>query len=671
MTNPATFVRHVVVPIALLALVLPVAAQNPPSENAPQVFRSRVNFVRVDAYPRRDGRIVEGLTAADFRIKEDGRLQTVETFEFVRHVPGDDRHDPRNKDEADRWVADPERRVLVIYFDLYHTTRASGIELREQVMTTLAKAIGPTDVIALMTNETPLGSLAFTQTLGTLNTEIARYWAGGLLPPDESMSSLVQVQPRNPAEVRLAACGGRDGYGRLLMRFRDIVTFTSLESLIAVVGSLRHERTHVVFLSEGWANPRGGVSPQRLRSIIGGAPMPPGRDVQFGTPPSDVGERRPPTCREQLLRLEAFDHDARFRALFRLANAANVSFHTIDVGGLRTGMNLESGQITLERPVGVKTLLELADNTDGLSTVSSNDITSGLTRVFERTSSYYLLGYYSTNAATDGKYREIEVEVVPRGIGVTARRGYTAVSPRQQQRSDERAASVAVPEPVATALGPLTKWQAAADDEVLGAGTATSTAVTVVAEIGRRSFESGRWRAGASVGVDLVDATGRSQRAEGHIAPGARSALVEIPMSGESRGPWRATIRVSDQAGDVSTRIDVAPAPLSTFGAARLFRRVSAGRALFAPTAAPFFMRTERLRAEWAVAATSRAPTVRLLDRRGQPLAPGAAMLIPPDPPAGVLAVELYIAALSEGDYVLELAVPDGPRELTPFRVVR
>ena len=38
-------------------------------------------------YPSRDGRIVEGLTPADFEVYEDGRLQTIEDLQFIRIEP--------------------------------------------------------------------------------------------------------------------------------------------------------------------------------------------------------------------------------------------------------------------------------------------------------------------------------------------------------------------------------------------------------------------------------------------------------------------------------------------------------------------------------------------------------------------------------------------------------
>ena len=78
----------------LLPLVLPAGAtsrdparqnptvQNPPAGQQP-VFRGGTDVVRVDVYPRRDGRIVTGLTREDFQVFENDAPQAIETFEFV------------------------------------------------------------------------------------------------------------------------------------------------------------------------------------------------------------------------------------------------------------------------------------------------------------------------------------------------------------------------------------------------------------------------------------------------------------------------------------------------------------------------------------------------------------------------------------------------------------
>ena len=56
-----------------------------------------------------------------------------------------------------------------------------------------------------------------------------------------------------------------------------------------------------------------------------------------------------------------------------------------------------------------ETLKTAALNTDGIAMMDSNDINAGLQRVVTDLSSYYLLGYSSTNAKADGRYRTIRV----------------------------------------------------------------------------------------------------------------------------------------------------------------------------------------------------------------------------------------------------------------------
>src|SRR5690606_14988896 len=167
---------------------------------------------------------------------------------------------------------------------------------------------------------------------------------------------------------------------------------------------------------------------------------------QFGRPTADIPAAREPSCAEQLMRLEV-DYEDRFRRLIRQANANNVAFHTIDVGGLRTDGPTAAGPAPADRAFrpNPAVLQELAENTDGIATVNANDVDFGLRRVIDHTASYYLLGYASTNTTRDGEYREIEVRVKQDDVDVTARRGYTAVSDELQRLAAERAVRDAVP----------------------------------------------------------------------------------------------------------------------------------------------------------------------------------------------------------------------------------
>jgi hypothetical protein len=68
----------------------------------------------------------------------------------------------------------------------------------------------------------------------------------------------------------------------------------------------------------------------------------------------------------------------------------------------------------------------LADDSGGLPIVGVNDINSAFDRIVAMSSSYYVLGYYSTNPRRDGRYRKINVTVDRPGARVLNRRGYTA-----------------------------------------------------------------------------------------------------------------------------------------------------------------------------------------------------------------------------------------------------
>ena len=57
--------------------------QDPAQPQPPPKFRVESNFVRVDAYPLRDGKPVFDLKAEEFEVFEDGVAQKIETFEHV------------------------------------------------------------------------------------------------------------------------------------------------------------------------------------------------------------------------------------------------------------------------------------------------------------------------------------------------------------------------------------------------------------------------------------------------------------------------------------------------------------------------------------------------------------------------------------------------------------
>ena len=90
------------------------------------------------------------------------------------------------------------------------------------------------------------------------------------------------------------------------------------------------------------------------------------------------------------------------------------------------------------------TLRVLADNTDGRAIINRNDLATGMKQIIRDSSAYYLLGYNSTQAPTDGKFHEIKVKVKRQGVEVRARKGYWAYTAEDAARDDGAARRGAV-----------------------------------------------------------------------------------------------------------------------------------------------------------------------------------------------------------------------------------
>ena len=101
----------------------PDKPQDPAQQQQPPKFRVESNFVRVDAYPLRDGKPVFDLKAGDFEVFEDGALQKIETFEHVVVRPAgpqSDRVEVSSQRESLQAAANPRNRVFIIFLDTPH-----------------------------------------------------------------------------------------------------------------------------------------------------------------------------------------------------------------------------------------------------------------------------------------------------------------------------------------------------------------------------------------------------------------------------------------------------------------------------------------------------------------------------------------------------------------------
>jgi hypothetical protein len=70
-----------------------------------------------------------------------------------------------------------------------------------------------------------------------------------------------------------------------------------------------------------------------------------------------------------------------------------------------------------------------AENTGGLTITNTNEFESGMTRIFEENSSYYLLGFAPPPGRRPGSLHRLEVRVNRQDVRVRARTGYATPSP--------------------------------------------------------------------------------------------------------------------------------------------------------------------------------------------------------------------------------------------------
>jgi VWFA-related protein len=149
------------------------------------------------------------------------------------------------------------------------------------------------------------------------------------------------------------------------------------------------------------------------------------------------------------------ENQSELRAAVNAAVRSNLAIYTMDMRGLQAlvaggeaqnaslrGVSAYSGQSTLNALnsnfTTQETLVTLASDTGGRAFLDSNDFTKIFKGVQEDTSTYYLLGYHSANAARDGHYRRIVVKSNVPGVKIDYRRGYYAPADYQHATKDDK-----------------------------------------------------------------------------------------------------------------------------------------------------------------------------------------------------------------------------------------
>jgi VWFA-related protein len=604
---------------ALYAVLLAAAAAFQPSSADPVFTPDTVVRIDASAVDAR-GRFVDTLALRDFDLREDGVAQKIETVRLVRAgsapepaaAPAAINSDADEQAEAQR----PGARLFAIYLDEYQVAPGDAAgRIRDALTQFVDRDLGPRDLILVM-------------------------------KPLDSVLTIRLSHDRDAARAAIAAFTGRKGD----YEPRNAYEKNFMATDVAAVDQTRTQVTlsalNALAVHLGW------VSADARKTLI------------------VVSEGVAHGMRRRGLTLPTLD------AVVRSANRYNVAVYPIDPTGENAG-----------EQAAEDALRTLASETDGQAVLTSGDLSPAFVRISADASAYYLLTYHSPKKV-DGHFHEIELRVKRPGVKVRTRQGYWATSVDDLLRAEWLARDAlpkkpVVLEPPRHVSAMIRPWFGVAQ------GDGGKTRVTFVWEPVRTLGDRFR-RVPARIeltalgsddapvfqGPVLPTGAGASDGAEAEplravfdVPPGS----LRLRMSIEDTGLQVIDSDVRQIAiRDLSKGVELGTPEVLRARNARDFREMS-GDPKAAPVAAREFSRTERLLIRvpaYSPDGTRPSVSARLLSRGGQAMR--ALTVQPPTAPDGLYRIDLSLAGLAAGDYLIELAATSAAgeaKDLMTFRV--
>jgi VWFA-related protein len=366
--------RQVAVGIAAAAAVTLSAQQPPPA------FRSEVSYVQVpvrvlDA----NGQFVSGLTQGDFQIREDGKAQAIASFSAVDipFIP------------VDSTISAPEPvSDLILSGD-----SIPQIEGRAYLFVLDDLSAHPDDTLRVRNF-----MHAFVRERLSANDAAAIRIVGG------SRAQNFTADRRLLHQAIDRFIGERDD-GMRPPRVTGEQVVSTIARMVEWLGSIRGRRKALVWVS---SSPLCSLMMEECREPL--------QHALRVTMQSDVS-------------IYLVD-PVGLNAAQRRSNAEHATPNSRydDPGALSNGAAARAAFQDFRTAVrgpfdGAR---YLAEESGGIALVNMNDLAPGLDRMVREISSYYLLGYYSTNARTDGRFRRNQVTVARKDVRVVHRNGYFA-----------------------------------------------------------------------------------------------------------------------------------------------------------------------------------------------------------------------------------------------------
>ncbi|HMD39860.1 MAG TPA: VWA domain-containing protein [Candidatus Acidoferrum sp.] len=430
--------RRKIAAIALASLLLqysvPSFAQQPQQPQPPATAQPEPRSIRVTSelvlanvvVRDKKGNLIRDLKKDDFTLFEDGKKQNISTFDFEnvdqienagnaeQTVTGEtaDAAGPAGvlrKSDAPVMNA-RDRRVIVLFFDFSAMEPDQIDRCVDSAKKYINAQMHPVDIVALVSLSTNMRvDLDFTDDKKKILSVLSSY-------------SLGQGQGFALGDTGSAEGAAETG-GSFTPDDTDYNTFSAdwkllaLQSTMQALGKIQQKKSLIYFSN--------GIS-------------------QTGT-----------------------DNQSALRGATAAAVKNNVSIYPVDVRGLQAfppggeaqsaslhGQSAYNGNAVLNdlnnNAASQETLSTLAADTGGKAFFDTNDFSGVFSQVQKDTSAYYVLGFISTNALKDGKYRRLRVQVNRPDVKLEFRPGYYAGrdflhqnhADREAQLEDELAAEL-------------------------------------------------------------------------------------------------------------------------------------------------------------------------------------------------------------------------------------
>ena len=217
----------------------------PPADTQQPVFRTGINFVRVDVIiTDKNGNQIADLQPADFDVTEDGKPQKIETFKLVKLDGGrvDAAKEPvrqiRTDYDEESEAARDDVRLFAFFLDDYHVRRGASMSSANPISRFIDTQIGPSDMVGVMY---PLES--------TASVRMTRNHDAVIKAIQQFKGRKYDYTPRNQFEERYAYYPTE-----IVEKIRNQVSLSAIKSLIVHMGSLKEGRKTLILVSEGYTN---------------------------------------------------------------------------------------------------------------------------------------------------------------------------------------------------------------------------------------------------------------------------------------------------------------------------------------------------------------------------------------------------------------------------------